>query len=84
MISFGFAVRYNTWNRREDTINKSEHLKWTSTIATALYPTATDIYVVFEKREGFYQHEVRLLQNEIIVKRQEVIIISKTGILKQT
>ncbi|XP_063434385.1 uncharacterized protein LOC134715811 [Mytilus trossulus] len=52
-------VRYNDWNTVPAKARNPDFEKWNATIATTFYPTANDIYVVFEHRNTFSSYFVK-------------------------
>ncbi|CAG2191844.1 unnamed protein product [Mytilus edulis] len=52
-------VRYNIWNTIPSKIFNPDFEYWNATIATTLFPSANDIYVVFEHRETCRTYFVR-------------------------
>ncbi|CAG2218876.1 unnamed protein product [Mytilus edulis] len=52
-------VRYNDWNTVPAKAYNTDFEKWNATIATTFYPTANDIYVVFEHRITFISYFVK-------------------------
>ena len=73
-VCFISAVRYNYWNRHKQLAFKDEYEKRKMTIATALYPSAKDIYVLLEPtKETFDFYSIRLTRSGRIVKSKVML-----------
>ena len=73
-VCFISAVRYNYWNRHKQLAFNDEYEKWNMTIATALYPSAKDIYVLLEPtKETFDFYSIRLTRSGRIVKSKVML-----------